>query len=81
MTRKTKLIVGSIGLLAIAATPAAAAAKTHHVRTYHSHVAPVAPPTYGWQGGYGYQSNYGGVRPPYHPYYGIHDRQTYGLGD
>jgi hypothetical protein len=54
MTMNAKLLVGTLGLLAIAATPAAAAAKAHYVRTHHSHIIRVAPPTLGWEGAYGY---------------------------
>jgi hypothetical protein len=53
MTMNAKLLVGALGLLAVAA-PAAAAAKTHNVRTHHSHIVRVAPPALGWEGAYGY---------------------------
>jgi hypothetical protein len=52
MTMNAKLLVGALGLLAAAATPAAAAAT--NVRTHHSHVTRVAPPVGGWDGAYGY---------------------------
>jgi hypothetical protein len=78
MTMNAKLLVAALGLLAIAATPAAAAAKTHHVRTHHSHIVRVAPPAAGWEGAYGYapgnvptqSSAQGGCPPGFSDRYG-----------
>ena len=54
MTTNVKLLAAALGLLAIAATPAAA--KTHHVHMHASHIVRVAPPVLGWQGAYRYQT-------------------------
>jgi hypothetical protein len=92
MTMSAKLLVGMLGLLAVAASPAAVAAETHHVRTHHSQIAHVAPPVLSGQGGYGHRPNNGWQcgspnLPNYDPvcahffYDGFqHDRQMVGVG-
>ena len=54
MIMNAKLLIAELALLAIAATPAAAGAQTHPVRTHHSHIVRVSPPAAGWEGAYGY---------------------------
>jgi hypothetical protein len=63
MTMNAKLLVGALGLLAVAATPAAAAAKTHYVRPHRSHITRVAPPAFGWEGAYGYAPRNADILP------------------
>jgi hypothetical protein len=80
MTTNAKLLVGAMGFLAVAATPAAAATKTHHVRPYHSHIVRVAPPYEDWQGAYAYQPRRDPVTA-HAAYDGFQrDRQMVGIG-
>ena len=83
MTMYSKVLMAGLGLLAVVAAPAAAMAKTDHVRAHHSRVErtvpPTAPLTLGRQAA-PRDWGYGGVTPPlYGPCGNIRDRQTYGM--
>ena len=79
MTMNAKLFAAGLGLLA-AVAPAAAIAKTHHLRVHHDR--PVRDVPASASPGWGGQAappvgGYGGVRAPYGGGYGgVHDRQT-----